>query len=93
VLGPIAWCSGLVLFEADFWRHVLLTVVFGAVAVLAGWRVQITGRRRWGVRFCGWVGIVLGGIGLGMLGYQLVSLATHGLVPPPFWAPFLGQNF
>jgi hypothetical protein len=92
VLGPIAWFSGLVLFEANFWRHVAITVIFAAVSVIGGWRVQTTGRGRPGTRICGWIGLVTGALGFGMMLYQLLSLATHGVVPAPFWAPFLGQN-
>jgi hypothetical protein len=88
VFGLLAFYNGLIVPSAGQTRHVLLAALWGLLAVGAGWRGVLIARHRRGVRFCGWFGIVLGAVGLGMLVYQVVVIATHGAVPAPFWDPY-----
>ncbi|ROP65660.1 MULTISPECIES: hypothetical protein [unclassified Curtobacterium] len=88
LLGCIALYLGLVIPSESMVRHVVLAVVFGVVGLLSGWRaIAISGRRR-APRAWAWVGIVLGGIGLVALLYQVLFMATGGALPAPFWSPY-----
>ncbi|PCN47993.1 hypothetical protein Csp2054_08965 [Curtobacterium sp. 'Ferrero'] len=88
LLAPVSFYLGLYLPVSSTVRHVLLGTVFGAVGVLCGWRATRIAGRRIAVRVWSWVGIVIGGIGLVMLWWQVLSLLTGNAFPPPFWSPY-----
>jgi uncharacterized membrane protein len=91
LLGLVAFALGLIVPPQSAWRHVLLGVVFGVIAVLSGWRAtRIAGRRR-AVHVWSWIGLVIGGAGLAMLVWQALVLASGGAFPPPFWLPYAGR--
>ena len=88
LLAPLSLWMGIIVPAADMVRHVLLEAVFGIVCVLCGLRVvRIAGRRR-AVRVWAWIGLVLGALGLVMTAWQLLTFATDGGFPPPFWSPY-----
>jgi hypothetical protein len=88
LLGCIALYLGLVIPAEALARHVVLGGVFGGVGLLSGWRaIVISGRRR-APRVWAWIGIVIGGVGLLAMGYQIVFVVTGGAVPAPFWSPY-----
>ncbi|MFJ3035667.1 hypothetical protein ACIPC2_14760 [Curtobacterium pusillum] len=89
LLGPVAFYMGIIVPAASMGRHVLLGAAFGVVCVLSGWRaLSIAGHRRIAVRVWSWIGIVIGALGLVMLVWQLLVIATGGAFPPPFWSPY-----
>ncbi|WP_144714307.1 hypothetical protein [Curtobacterium pusillum] len=89
VLGPVAFYMGIIVPAASMGRHLVLGAVFGLVCVASGWRAIVIARRgQHGVRVWSWIGIVLGGLGLVMLGWQLLVIVTGGAFPPPFWSPY-----
>jgi len=88
LLAPLSLWMGIIVPAAGMGTHVFLGVVFGVVCVLSGLRaLRIAGRRR-AVRVWAWVGLVLGAAGLAMLAWQLLTFATGGAFPPPFWSPY-----
>lgn len=88
LLAPLSLWMGIIVPAAGMARHVFLGAVFGIVGVLCGLRaVRIAGRRR-AVRVWAWVGLVLAAIGLVMMAWQLLTFATGGAFPPPFWSPY-----
>ncbi|QKS16521.1 hypothetical protein HUN59_10100 [Curtobacterium sp. Csp2] len=88
LLGPVAVWTGIIVPAAGRGQHVFLAAAFGVVCVLSGVRaLRIAGRRR-AVRVWSWVGLVLGALGLVMLVWQVLSFATDGAFPPPFWSPY-----
>jgi len=88
LLAPLSVWMGIIVPAADMARHVFLGAAFGIVCVLCGVRaIRIAGRRR-AVRVWAWVGLVIGALGLVMMGWQLLTFATDGGFPPPFWSPF-----
>ncbi|KTR43067.1 hypothetical protein NS263_00695 [Curtobacterium oceanosedimentum] len=88
LLAPLSLWMGIIVPAADMARHVTLELVFGVVCVLCGLRAaHLAGRRR-AVRTWAWIGLVLGALGLVMMGWQLLTFATDGAFPPPFWSPY-----